>query len=526
VLRWAPAAAERAAALGAHREAAAHYARALRHADVLPAAAYADLLERHSHECYLTNQADDAIAALERAIELRRGAGDARQEGMDSCSLSQILWCLGRIEESERAAHEAVALLERLPAGRELATAYANVSQVFMNAEDTDGAVLWAERALDLAERLDDRVIRTEAQINTGTARCVGAAPGGREELERSVESARMAGLDAQAGRAVVNLVWSATRRCDHAAADGYLRRGLEFCEDRGLELWRIYLLAYRAGSELAQARWQEALECASLVLRESFASTLPPALALTTIGLVRARRGEPGQWPPLDEALALVERSGELQRVHPVAAARAEAAWLDGDPGRIAPATDAAYALALRRETAWPLGELACWRARAGLLDEPPAAAAEPYALQIRGEWARAAATWRELGSPYEAALALAGADDEGALRQALDELQGMGASPAAAIVARRLRERGVRGLPRGPRPATRRNPAGLTRRELEVLELLAQGLRNADIAQRLFVSHKTVDHHVSAILRKLDVRTRGQASAEAARLGLAARR
>ena len=150
------------------------------------------------------------------------------------------------------------------------------------------------------------------------------------------------------------------------------------------------------------------------------------------------------------------------------------------------------------------------------------PAAAAEPYALSIAGEWVRAAERWREIGCPYEAALALADADQEKPLRQAYDELQALGARPAAAIVARKLRERGARGVPRGPRPRTRENPAGLTARELEVLGLLTEGLRNTDIAQRLVVSEKTVDHHVSAILRKLDVRTRGEAAAQAGRLGL----
>jgi DNA-binding NarL/FixJ family response regulator len=161
-------------------------------------------------------------------------------------------------------------------------------------------------------------------------------------------------------------------------------------------------------------------------------------------------------------------------------------------------------------------------WRWRAGLLDEPPADAGEPYSYQIAGDWVRAASYWRENGCPYQAALALADSHDGKALRQALDELRALGARPAAAIVARRLRELGERGVPRGPRPKTRANAAGLTPRELEVLGLLAEGLRNAQIAERLVLSGKTVDHHVSAVLRKLDAHSRGEASAEAARLGL----
>jgi DNA-binding NarL/FixJ family response regulator len=155
--------------------------------------------------------------------------------------------------------------------------------------------------------------------------------------------------------------------------------------------------------------------------------------------------------------------------------------------------------------------------------VEETVDAVAEPYAAELAGEWGRAAELWTELGCPYDAGLALASADEDELLRWSLDELQRLGAQPAAAIVARRLRERGVRGLPRGPRATTRENPAGLTAREVEVLELVATGLRNADIAERLFLSEKTVGHHVSAILRKLGVRTRGEASAEAQTLGIA---
>jgi DNA-binding NarL/FixJ family response regulator len=146
----------------------------------------------------------------------------------------------------------------------------------------------------------------------------------------------------------------------------------------------------------------------------------------------------------------------------------------------------------------------------------------ARPWALQIAGDWSAAAALWKEIGCPYEAALALSDADEETALRQSLAELQQMNARPAAAILARRLRKRGVRGLPRGPRRQTRASPAGLTAREVEVLEHLVEGLPNAEIAERLVISQKTVDHHVSAILRKLGVASRGEASAEAARRGL----
>ena len=243
---------------------------------------------------------------------------------------------------------------------------------------------------------------------------------------------------------------------------------------------------------------------------------------ALVALGRLRARRGDPGQWTALDAALDLAQKSGEVARLAPVAAARAEAAWLEGRSEAVAEATDTAFERASRRGDSQLLGELALWRWRAGIREPLPPGIFEAYALQIGGDWRGAAELWTRVGAPYAAALALADADEEDALRRALIALQRLGARPAATIVARRLRERGARGVPRGPRAASRANPANLTPREVEVLELIADGLRNAEIAERLFLAPKTVEHHVASILRKLDVHSRTEAAAEAGRLGL----
>jgi DNA-binding CsgD family transcriptional regulator len=239
-------------------------------------------------------------------------------------------------------------------------------------------------------------------------------------------------------------------------------------------------------------------------------------------LGTVRARRGDGDPWAPLDEALPYAQMSGHVSWIAPIAAARAEAAWLEGRHDVVRDETQSALDLARDRRASWEIGELVLWRRRAGVDEEVHTKTAEPYALQLAGKWSRAAQLWSELGCPYEAALARTDADDPDVLRAALAELHSLDARPAAAIVARSLRARGIRDLPRGPRPSTRRNIASLTSRELEVLRLVAEGLTNAEIAERLFLSPKTVDHHVSAILRKLDVHSRGHAVTTAMRLGL----
>jgi DNA-binding CsgD family transcriptional regulator/tetratricopeptide (TPR) repeat protein len=515
VLRFAPAAATRAASLGAYREAAAQYARALRFGDRLPAAECAELLERRSHACYLTDQNDAAVEAIQDALECRRRLGQRLEEGDSLRWLSQILWCPGRTGESEQAARAAVTLLETQPPGRQLAMAYANLARTCAAAARSEEAVHWAGRAFELAERLDDTEIFVEALTTVGT--CEPEEEEGRRKLERSLELATRDGLAEHVGRAYVLLVATALGNRRYGLAARYLQAGIDYCSDQGLERDRLYLLAYRARLQLDQGRWEEAGDSAAAVLRIPCSSISPRIEALVVLGLVRARRGDPGQWAPLEEAWALAEPTRELPRLRTAALARAEAAWLDGDREAVAEATKGVLRLAPERNWGSLAGELADWRRRAGLA-ELPAERAEPYVLQAAGEWARAAERWRQIGCPYEAALALADAGQEEPLRRAMEELQRLGARPAADAVARRLRELGVRRLPRRPRRATAANPAGLTARELEVLALLGSHLRNADIAARLHISEKTVDHHVSAILAKLGVRSRREAARVAA--------
>jgi DNA-binding CsgD family transcriptional regulator/tetratricopeptide (TPR) repeat protein len=530
VLAHAPVAARRAAALGAHREAAAQYARALRFADGLAPAARAELLERHAYECYLTDQLPEATASRERALGCWRALRDRRKEGDALRWLSRLAWYQGRNADAERAGREAVELLEGLAPGPELAMAYSNLSQLRMLAGNTDEALAWGGRAIELADSLGQTEILAHALNNVGAAEWCAGRPAGQRTLERSLALALADGLEEHAARAYTNLAHSALNLRDYPLASRYLDEGIRYCTERDLDTWRLYMLASQTRTDFERGRWTEATRTVEAVLQDPRTAPISRINALVILGRVRARRGDPGVWPALDEALALATVTGELQRLGPVAIARAEAAWLAGDPAAARAMVEDALDLAEQvagQTWPWPTGELAFWLWRLGGPDRLPGgglpdAAAEPFRLQMAGAWEAAAARWRSLGCPYEAADALADSGQEPQLRAALTELERLGARPLAAAVARKLRERGVRGLARGPRPTTRANPANLTARELEVLRLLVEGRSNRQIAEQLFISDKTASVHVTNLLAKLGVHSRLEAAAMARRLGL----
>ncbi len=527
VMRFAPDAARQAAAQGAHREAAAHYATALAHArGLLDAAGRAELLDALAYECYLVGDIEQAIAAREAAMPLWRGLQRPLREGDTLRWLSRLHWFLGHAAQADTHAIDAVRVLEALPPGDELAMAYSNKAQLHALAEEAPLAVQWGERALGLAEGLGNVEVVAHALNNVGTALWFHGEAEGARKLERSLALSLEHGLEEHAARAYCNLASCAINARDYVHATRPLDDGIRYCQDHDLDAWLLYLLAWRAQLNLEQGRWDEAAGDAEALLARRGVPAISRIPALAALGRLRARRGEAGAGALLDEALALALPTSELQRVGPVAVARAEAAWLDGDTDRCALEARRGLGIAMQRDNRWIIGDSASWLWRAGALADQEFAdvidrCAEPYALQMRGRWHEAASTWAALGCPFEEAQALADGD-EAAQRDALEIFERLGARPSAEALRRRLHDAGVRGLARGPRAVTRDNAFGLTARELEVLRLLCDGLRNAEIAARLHRSVRTVDHHLAAVFAKLGVDSRGAAITTAQREGL----
>jgi DNA-binding CsgD family transcriptional regulator/tetratricopeptide (TPR) repeat protein len=514
VRAYGVAAARQAARAGAHRQAAERYERVQRTFAHEASREHAELLEWHAHERYLADEAVRAIELHAQAAEMWQRLGDPVRYGDNLRWLSRVSWLAGRIDDARDYAHRAIETL--LPHGesRELAAAYSNQAQLHMLADELEPAVAWGHKAIAIARQLGDAEIESHACNNLGTACALAGDLAGVRELERSLALARDANLTEHASRALTNISSILVMMRDLPRATAIIGEALASAGEQDLDTCHLYMRGQQAMALLHGGQLAEAVEIAQLLLGRPALSTMNRILPLVVLGRARARRGEPEVWPPLDEALALAERTKEILRIGPVRIARGEAAWLAGDPARARQELDAALALAQRVRAPWFGGELMFVLALTGEWRKPPPWIARPFALYLNHQFAAAASAWSSLGCPYEQAWSLAGDDSESGLRTAFETFEGLGMPAAAARVAERLRGLGARKVPRGRRAATRANAAGLTRREIEVLTLLAEGLRNADIGRRLFISPKTVDHHVSAILDKIDVGDRVSAA------------
>ena len=522
VRRHAPMAADEARERGANREAARHLRNALRQ----PATGDEDerrrWLEAFALDSANVDWQTDAIEARQELDALYRRSGDIAGEASNLSRLAMLHVYMMRNAEADAASRRAIELLERLPLSAALAAAYGIEASLRMLNRDCAESAEWSRKSIALAREFGDRYRLCLSLSTLGMALLFVDYESGCRQLEQALEMAVAEAMPVAAANAMLNLGSGSGELMQLTVAERWLREAVAYASERELDLSAHYSSAWLAVCEMLSGHWDDAAERASDVLARTTAP-IARVTALMALGRLRVRRGDPGVDEALDEALALAGPAQTLQRIAPVRAARAEAAFARGDSAAAAAEAQAALPLALRQQHPWFIGELAFWCWRAGAMDSAPPHCAEPYALQMTGRWREAAAAWRRLGCPYEEARALADGDGD-AQQEALALFERLGARPVIEVLRRRLREAGVRGVARGARSSTRERAYGLTTRELQVLELLCDGLRNAEIAERLCRSVRTVDHHLAAVFAKLGVDSRVAAIQAAQRDGLAA--
>lgn len=514
VLQYGPRAAEQASRQGAHREAVRYYQAAIRFAQHIPNDEQARLLDALSFEYYLTGQIDPSIHARQAAVDLWRTAGQPERMGDGLRWLSRLYWFQGSKQMAEKFAGEAIAALEAVPPGRALAMAYSNRSQLHMLMEEDDLAIAWGHKALALAEQMQETEIIIHALTNIGTVELAQWNDAGQAHMDRALHLALANDMHDHVARYYANFTSRTVQDRDYTVADRIIRDGLAYTTERDMDLYSVYMLGWRARWHFEQGRWAEAEADAEEVLRMHSASAVMALPGITLLGHLKARQGKPDAWRWLDQARDLALPTGEFQRIGIMAAARAEAAWWEGRAQTMLEEIRRGEAYAARSSEAYVLGTFAYWTWLAGGGTSTHPLIPPAFQAMISGDWRAAAVAWERLGCPFERALALSEGDAE-AQREALAIFEALGAQPAAKMLRERMAAQGIKGVPRGPRSSTRANPEGLTAREMDILALLADGLSNAEIAARLSISPKTVDHHVSAILEKLQARSRLEAAA-----------
>lgn len=518
-----PAAARAAARAGAHREALAHYARLVKHDERFEPAERAKLWDDYASELMTADDPDGSHRAWQRAGELYAQAGDVAGRARALSFLSGLAWVRHRPEEADRLADEAERLLESTDGGiRELARAFVGRSGNHMTQWEFDDAVHWARRAIELAEAHGDAVALAYGLNMLGTTMVTrGEVDEGLAALDRSIDLAHREGAH--------NLVALGHGNAAEALLDAarpdlvprYLDPGRTAVDHHETASVGGYLAGVHARLHAVRAEWDDAVEAATTVWDGGPVAVVNQVVAGLALARALLRRGE-----RTGEILAMLgeiaDLRWELQYLGQVAALRSEAAFLSG----AAPPPDLPEVAERARATGqgWMLGDLWVWLHRFGMIDPAaaPADLPEPYARVLAGDPVGASRAWRARGYPYESLLVLVDSDDVETVRGAVEAADLLGVPPLARRLRDRLRELGVRRIPRGPQPATRENPAGLTDRQLEVLRHVAAGRTNAEIAAALVLSVRTVDHHVSATLAKLGVATRREAAELAAGLGI----
>ena len=391
-----------------------------------------------------------------------------------------------------------------------------------MIGSDLDRALECAEITMEAGERAGlEEFLVAGRMLAEGVAAFCGD-PGARDRIRQLVEIARQQGWDELAWRGYVSIVVSLMDQGELREAQRAIEETITHTTDRDLSTARLWHISLRAATHAFTGRWSAAREDAEAVIATgALDGSLWPHLAL---GLTAMRVGDDDAASHLDRSWAVALTVDEPMRYLPVLIALAEQMWMTDvpDPRITELAVPRLGELAATADTHRQIGSLVIWLRRLGLDVAPPIGLPEPFHAHLHGRYAEASARWRRAGSPFAEALALADSPAPDDRVQAVSLLDRLGAVGTADRLRRELRRSGVASVPKRPSETTRANPGGLTNRQLEVARLLARGFTNSEIATQVFISPKTAEHHVAAILTKLRLPSRRDVVLHAAEFGL----
>jgi DNA-binding CsgD family transcriptional regulator len=521
VVKYAPIAARQAASVGAHVEASRLYQTAIEYYQGTDKDLLCRLYEAYADECYLTHQIKEALTYTTKALDCWKEKNDTAMIGSSLRLLSRLWWLDGNYRNAVRFGLQAVGVLDNQPASSIKAMAYSNMSQLCMLSDMRDQCLHWGHKAIAMAEELNDTDVLAHALNNVGCMemRVPVTTQKGIALLRRSLDIALTNGNHEHVARAYANLGmnWAAFK--EFPLAKQVLEDGLSYCEERDLGSWKTILLSCTARIKLETGHWQEAYAIADELLKNDHQPAVIKINALTVTATIMMRKGEAGVLPLLQEAVARALETKAPQRVIPSVIAWLEYEWLTGKISIEKEILDHAKAMAEQSFHHLQNDEFIFWLAKARKSRLPGEVVHHGYNTGSQAKTLQAAAFWEHAGCRYQQALVLydGSIDDK---KEALNMLRDLGADAVYEKMKQEMKTAGIKNIPRGIRRATRSNAAFLTERELDVLQLLKEGMQNKEIATSLFISPKTVDNHLTSILFKLDVNSRTKAIGAAMRL------
>jgi DNA-binding CsgD family transcriptional regulator len=522
VLKYAPVAAKHAAALGAHTEASKLLAKAIENYEGNDVQIKMALFESYSYECYLTNNIEEAILFAGKTLQLLKGRGNVIKIAGCMRFMSHLRCCYGDWKSAVNMAGEAIELIKDQPASREKALLFCNMAQLKMHWGETGEIMDWAEKARKTAEELNDDEVLCQSEIIIGAIRMntPSLKNEGWELIQKGLSSALKNSFQESAARAYSKMAINGMRLKDYPFVKKILHEGIAYSEERELDFWKLTMLSVKAKLHLETGNWQEALTIAE-TLQESVYKGSFNLFGMVIVGQIKMRRGQPGALEILIRSKTLAYECFDLQALVAAVIALLEFEWLTGEAILKDDELKNIIGIVDRSIYYMDANEFAFWLFKARNQRLKLRIIYDAYHVNNIASAHKSAVHWHRLGNPYLQAHALFSGDDEDK-KKAISIVHQLDAVNVYERMKREMRSSGIKGIPRGLRKTTKENPALLTGREMDVLQLLRDGLQNKEIASKLFISAKTVDHHISSILFKLDVNSRVKAVNEAIKLDL----